>query len=97
MVEKYHSGDRKARSPSFAAACKPGFFPKDILDLSSEMGLALGVPFEENLGKIETATAKIYDFVDEVIERCLTESGDDILSLLAFASVGEDSLSRDEL
>ena len=70
---------------------------KDILDLSSEMGLALGVTFKENLDKIETATAKIYDFVDEVIERRLTEPGDDILSLLASASVGEDSLSRAEL
>ena len=61
------------------------------------MGLALGVTFKENLDKIETATAKIYNFVDEVIERRLTEPGDDILSLLASASIGEDSLSRAEL
>jgi cytochrome P450 len=32
-----------------------------------------------------------------VIERRLTEPGDDILSLLASASIGEDSLSRAEL
>ena len=70
---------------------------QDILTLSSEMGLALGVTFKENLDKIENATAKIYAFVDEVIERRLIEPGDDILSMLASASVGGDSLSRDEL
>ena len=70
---------------------------QDILALSSEMGLALGVTFKENIDKIENATAKIYAFVDEVIERRLIEPGDDILSMLASASVGGDSLSRDEL
>ena len=61
------------------------------------MELALGVTFKEKLDKIEMATVKIYDFVDEVIERRLTEPCDDILSLLASASVGDDSLSRAEL
>tara|TARA_B100000780_G_scaffold19050_1_gene12348 strand:+ start:55 stop:1263 length:1209 start_codon:yes stop_codon:yes gene_type:complete len=75
----------------------PQAVSQDILALSSEMGLALGVTFKENLDKIETATAKIYTFVDEVIERRLIEPGDDILSMLASASVGGDSLSRDEL
>ena len=65
---------------------------QDILTLSSEMGLALGVTFKENLNKIEDATAKIYAFVDEVIKRRLIEPGDDILSLLASASIGGDSL-----
>ena len=49
-----------------------------MLTLSSEMGLAIVVTFKENIDKIENATAKIYAFVDEVIERRLIEPGDDI-------------------
>lgn len=70
---------------------------QEILDLSSDMGLALGVTYKQSLPQIEAATEKMYTLVEEVLKERLKAPGEDILSVLATASQGEDRLSYDEL
>ncbi|MEM7076228.1 MAG: cytochrome P450 [Pseudomonadota bacterium] len=70
---------------------------QDILDLSADMGLALGVTYKQSLPRIEAATEKMCVLVEDVLKERLRSPGDDILSILATASQGEDKLSYDEL
>ncbi|MEM8774347.1 MAG: cytochrome P450 [Pseudomonadota bacterium] len=70
---------------------------QEILDLSADMGLALGVTYKQSLPKIEAATEKMYKLIEDVLEERLKSPGNDILSILASASQGEDSLTHDEL
>ncbi|MCV6596829.1 MAG: cytochrome P450 [Mangrovicoccus sp.] len=69
----------------------------EILELSASMGLALGVTYKQSLPEIEAATEKMYALVDSVLEERIANPGDDMLSMLASASQGEDKLSREEL
>ncbi|MEL7396902.1 MAG: cytochrome P450 [Pseudomonadota bacterium] len=70
---------------------------EEILSLSSDMGLALGVTYKQSLPVIEDATHKMYDLVEGVLEKRKKNPGDDILSMLINAGEGDDKMTHDEL
>lgn len=69
----------------------------EILDLSSKMGLALGVTYKQSIDTIEAATIRLQAFVDALIETRRDNPGDDVLSQLVTATVDGDSLTHEEL
>ncbi|MEM8553696.1 MAG: cytochrome P450 [Pseudomonadota bacterium] len=68
-----------------------------ILDLSSTMGIALGVNFKKHEAEIEAATQALYDYVGSFIDDRRQNPGDDILSAMAAATEDGDRLSEAEL
>ena len=69
----------------------------EILELSSDMGLALGVTYKQSLPVIEAATEKMYRLVEGILEERKKNPGDDILSMLINAGEGDDKMTHDEL
>lgn len=70
---------------------------QEILDLSADMGLALGVTYKESLPQIEAATERMCELVESVIEERFRNPGDDILSILVKTSAEEGGMTYEEL
>jgi cytochrome P450 len=69
-----------------------------LADLASDMGLALGVNFKRDVGKIDAATAALFEYAYRVVtERRSRPPGDDFISLLLQANEDKDALSDQEL
>ncbi|MEM6678758.1 MAG: cytochrome P450 [Pseudomonadota bacterium] len=68
-----------------------------VLELSSVMGLALGVDFARHAERIDRATEGMYAYADEVVARRREARGDDFISVLVSASEEGDRLSDEEL
>ncbi len=68
-----------------------------IFKLASEMGLALGVTFKQEIDRIERATEELYGFCDEVIADRRANPRDDFMSQLITTTTVPDGLSDEEL
>lgn len=75
----------------------PPEYADRILELSSEMGLALGVTYKESYERIEKATEELSGFVEMVIKDRIANPGEDAMSQLVQSSVGGDKLTYEEL
>src|SRR5690554_6543436 len=72
---------------------------KNLADLASEMGLALGVTFKRDEARINAATDKLFAYAKQVVENIKREGlGDDFLSSLVRANQEvSEALSDQEL
>lgn len=70
---------------------------KTIATWSSDMGLALGVTFKQDLPKIEAALEGLYGYADDLIADRRVNPGEDFVSRLVLAQRDDDSLSHEEL
>lgn len=72
---------------------------KNLAELASEMGLALGVTFKRDEARINDATDKLFDYAKTVVENIKKEGlGDDFLSSLVRANQDDsEALSDQEL
>ena len=69
-----------------------------LADNARDMGLALGVTFNQDVEKIDRATAALFEYAHRVIEERRTRPpGDDFISLLLRANEDKDALSDQEL
>ena len=68
-----------------------------LAELSSDLGLFLGVTIAEDLDRIESALEGLYGYADELIAERREKPGDDFVSGLVRARFEEDRLSDDEL
>ena len=68
-----------------------------IFKLASEMGLALGVTFRQEIDRIERATVELYGFCDDVIADRKKNPGDDFMSQIVATTTVKDGLSDEEL
>lgn len=68
-----------------------------VLEVSAQMGLALGVSFKENEEIIEKATHQMFAYADGLVENRRNMPGDDFMSTLVAASDDNDRLSDEEL
>ena len=68
-----------------------------ILQLASDMGLALGVTYKQSYDTIEAATAELQAYIDDIIDARQADPGDDVMSKLVAATEDGDRLSREEL
>jgi cytochrome P450 len=70
---------------------------KRLAELSSDLGLFLGVTIAEDLDRIEVGLEGLYGYADELIAERRDGSGDDFTSGLIRARFEEDRLSDEEL
>ncbi|MEM1275590.1 MAG: cytochrome P450 [Pseudomonadota bacterium] len=75
----------------------PASSAQQILELASEMGLALGVTYKESYDRIEAATEELAAMIDTVLDQRMKDPGDDVLSQFVLASADGETLSRAEL
>ena len=68
-----------------------------IARLASTVGLALGVTFKQDLVKVETAVAELYEYAEALIRDRQANPGDDFMSKLVLANRDGDSLTDEEL
>jgi cytochrome P450 len=68
-----------------------------IFRLASEMGLALGVTFKQEIDRIEKATEELYAYCDEIIAERRANPSDDFMSQLIATTKLPDGLSDEEL
>ncbi|ODA66425.1 6-deoxyerythronolide B hydroxylase [Methyloligella halotolerans] len=69
-----------------------------VLNLSADMGLALGVDFKKHEARINEATEGMYAYADEIVARRRQQKGgDDFMSNLVAATEDNDRLSDNEL
>ncbi|MEM9784023.1 MAG: cytochrome P450 [Pseudomonadota bacterium] len=68
-----------------------------VLELSSIMGLALGVDFSRHAERIDRATEDMFDYADEVVAKRRGTRGDDFISVLVSASEEGDRLNDEEM
>ena len=69
-----------------------------LADICADMGLALGVTFKQDLGKIDAATAALFEYAHHIIEeRRRYPPGDDFISLLLQVNEDKHALSDEEL
>ena len=68
-----------------------------IFELASEMGLALGVTFRQEIDRIERATVELYGFCDDVIADRRKKPRDDFMTQLVETTKLDDGLSDEEL
>ena len=69
-----------------------------VLDLSADMGLALGVDFKKHEDRINKATEGMFAYAAEIVSRRREQKGgDDFMSNLVAASEDDDRLTDDEL
>jgi cytochrome P450 len=69
-----------------------------LADITADMGLALGVNFKQDVGKIDRATDALFEYAHHVIEeRRARPPGDDFISQLLQANEDKDALSDQEL
>jgi cytochrome P450 len=71
---------------------------RQLADIVADMGLALGVTFKQDVGKIDRATEALFTYAHRVIEeRRSRPPGDDFISQLLQANEDKDALSDQEL
>jgi cytochrome P450 len=68
-----------------------------VLELSADMGLALGVSFREHAERIDRATAGMFEYADQLVAQRRSLPGDDFMSALVAATEDADRLSDAEL
>jgi cytochrome P450 len=68
-----------------------------LAQLSSDLGLFLGVTIAEDLDRIEAALEALYGYADELIAERRDGTGDDFITGLIRARFEDDKLSEDEL
>ncbi len=68
-----------------------------IARLASTVGLALGVTFKQDLVKVESAVAELYEYAEALIRDRQSNPGDDFMSKLVLANRDGDSLTDEEL
>lgn len=68
-----------------------------IADVSSVMGIALGVNFQKERARIDEAVGKLFEYTDALIAARRARIGDDFLSQLVLANQDGDRLSDAEL
>lgn len=68
-----------------------------LADCASEMGLALGVTYEQNQATVNAATAKLFEYAHQVIEERRADPKDDFVSKLIEANADKEALSDQEL
>lgn len=70
---------------------------KNLAELASEMGLALGVTFKRDEARINAATDKLFAYAKAVVENIKREGlGDDFLSSLVRANQDDDQALSDQ-
>ena len=70
---------------------------RTLADISAEMGLALGVTYEQNQERVNQATARLFDYAHQVIEGRRTSPSEDFISHLIEANKDKSALSDQEL
>ena len=71
---------------------------RKLADIVTEMGLALGVTYRDEMERINAATEQLFGYARRVIaERRTRPPGDDFISLLLQATESKDKLSDQEL
>jgi cytochrome P450 len=70
---------------------------RDLADASAGMGLALGVTYAANQDKINTATARMFDFAHQLIDDHRQTPRDDFVGNLIKANENKETLSDHEL
>ncbi len=68
-----------------------------LADCAADMGLALGVTYEQNQAKVNAATAKLFEHAHAVIEERRANPGDDFVSNLIATNADKEALSDQEL
>ena len=68
-----------------------------IFKLASEMGLALGVTFKQEIERIEAATEELYAYCDEIIAERRANPRDDFMTQLIATTKQPDGLAEEEL
>ncbi len=68
-----------------------------LADLAVEMGLALGVTYSRDAGRIDAATGAMADFARRVIAERRAAPRDDFIGTLIAANADKDALSDEEL
>lgn len=68
-----------------------------LLQLSADMGFALGVSFKRHEDRVNKATEGMFAYADELVAGRRSLPGDDFMSALVAASEDADRLSDDEL
>lgn len=68
-----------------------------IARLASTVGLALGVTFKQDLVKVESAVAELYEYAEALIRDRQSNPEDDFMSKLVLANRDGDSLTDEEL
>ena len=64
---------------------------------AATLGLAMGVTIREDLDRIETALARLFEFCEALIQERMVEPRDDFISRIVRAQMDEDKLSSVEL
>ncbi|MEM6934244.1 MAG: cytochrome P450 [Pseudomonadota bacterium] len=75
----------------------PAGSARRILELASEMGLALGVTYRESYDRIEAATEELAALIEDIIDQRIADPGEDVMSKFVLASAEGETLSRSEL
>lgn len=71
---------------------------RDLVQIAADMGLALGVTFKDDLPKIESAIAKLFDYAEELVADRTANPSEDFIGLLVKANrENPDQLSRQEM
>ena len=70
---------------------------RSLADISAEMGLALGVTYEQNQEGINAATARLFDYAHEIIEDRRNNPNEDFISHLIEANKDATQLGDQEL
>lgn len=68
-----------------------------IARLASTVGLALGVTIKQDLEKVESAVAELYEYAESLIKDRRANPGEDFMSKLVLANRDGDSLTDEEL
>lgn len=68
-----------------------------IARLASTVGLALGVTIKQDLEKVESAVAELYEYAESLIKDRRVNPGEDFMSKLVLANRDGDSLTDEEL
>ena len=70
---------------------------RELADLSIDMGLALGVTYKADEGRIDAATDKMFDFARDLVEMRRRSPAEDFLGFLINANDDKDRLDDQEL
>jgi cytochrome P450 len=70
---------------------------RQVAGWSSEMGLALGITFKQDVERIDAALASMFGYADGLVADRRVSSGDDFVSRLVAARFDEDRLDDQEL
>jgi cytochrome P450 len=70
---------------------------RTLADISAEMGLALGVTYEQNQERVNAATAQLFDYARQIIEDRRKSPSEDFIGHLIEANKDKSALSDQEL